>query len=272
MACKHNVGWCPTIFGVRCVKCKAEESTATTTSLGASVPPPSLSPPLVRGTAPVHPPAPNPVVPQRRPEPRPRPLPNPTVPLRAQALVAPGGQTVYRGDTRSRATLDADFGGVFAAWVPLDLAQAREFVTATGLNTLRTVSFFDQIESGRICVPESAWDNWSPGACMEWKIRSGSGNRRMCILSCEMTSACGGYANGYIYTMHFPALRAVPWRTAIPGCTVPDRGTTPLLLMDAATVATATIMAIKSPNMVYTKEIAFFTSVPTNSITDVRAV
>ena len=42
--------------------------------------------------------------------------------------------------------------------------------------------------------------------------------------------------------------------------------------MDANTVDAASVMAIMTPKMVFTKEIAFFTSIPTSYIIDVKQV
>ena len=276
MPCKNGTKWCPTPFGVKCVNCKNEEvdqsspsSTKPEVTRRPLLPPRPSSPPTMQ--TPPHKPvgSPQPIG-SPKPVSSPRPVSSPKSVVSEEEIAQ--GFTVYRGDTRDLENLRTKFGGQFSAWVPLVLSQARDFVKATGLNSLRTLSFFNDIESGRICIPKEQFDSWSPGACMEWKIRSGSGNKRMCILSTELTAACGGYANGYIYTIHIPDFQAVDWATAIPGCKIKQKGTTPLLMMDANTVDAASVMAIMTPKMVFTKEIAFFTSIPTSYIIDVKQV
>lgn len=272
MACDNGTKWCPTPFGVKCALCKREQGEASGAAAPVAVAAVAAPPRIV---------APRAVAPAPLAQAHPPQLPAAPVPLVAApplavavapVAVAQQGFTAYRGDTRDIDTLRARFGGQFSAWVPLTLSQAREFVKATGRNDLRNLSFFGDIENGRICIAADQVDQWSPGACMEWKIRSGSGNKKMCILSTELTQSCGGYANGFIHTMHFPDLRPVAWSAAMTGCNVVQRGTTPILMMDANTVDAATIMAIMSPAMMFTKEIAFFTSIPANYIIDSRAV
>lgn len=273
MACDNGTKWCPTPFGVKCALCKrgqaeAPGAAAPVAAAVVAAPPRIVAPRAVVAAAPVHVPPQLPAAAAAVPA-----VAAPALAVAAAPVAAAQqGFTAYRGDTRDIDTLRARFGGQFSAWVPLTLSQAREFVKATGRNDLRSLSFFGDIENGRICIAEDQVDTWSPGACMEWKIRSGSGNKKMCILSTELTQSCGGYANGFIHTMHFPDLRPVAWSAAMTGCNVVQRGTTPILMMDANTVDAATIMAIMSPAMMFTKEIAFFTSIPANYIIDSRAV
>lgn len=194
------------------------------------------------------------------------------VPAWVPKLAVGPGQLMFRGDSRSHNVL-TDEG--FKPWVTLSLDEAREFIRiSAGVGNFETASFYNKyIKGGLLDLSTGLLNtNRTPADLMEWRIRTGSGNRRVCLVSTDVKDTCGGYANGYIYKMHVPNLAPYAWDKAIPGMTRKPTSLWPTLLLNKPSLDDADIIAIKAPNVMNVNEVSFITPVPKNCILDVKYV
>jgi hypothetical protein len=197
-------------------------------------------------------------------------LPKKTGQLQARPLAA--GQTVYRGDSRKLEQLNSKG---FEPWVHLEPDEAKLFLlVASGFMKWEDCKdLYDKyIASGRIKLNDTLLGNRrNPMDLLEWRIRTGSGNRRVCMVSTDIRPSCGGYANGYIYKMHLEGVQEVSWSKAIPNVTG-EKALWPRLLLNRSTLAEATIIAIKAPPAMALREVSFLTNIPKDKIVDAQYV
>jgi hypothetical protein len=188
-----------------------------------------------------------------------------------QSVTVVKGMTVYRGDGRDKEKLGSTG---FEAWVQLTLEEAREFVrVSVGLMEWEKSGLYGKyIKTGLLNISQGLLNkNRTPADLLEWRIRTGSGNRKVCLISTDTANTCGGYAHGYIYKMYLEGLQEREWARAVPGMKA-KAPLWPSLLLNAETLEQATVIAIKSPKVMTLTEVAFLTPISTDNIVEVNYI
>ncbi len=168
-----------------------------------------------------------------------------------------GHVMLYRGDTRSPAAIKA--AGGFAAWVPLNVATARD-VIRRALGWKFPLSF--PKAGARLEKEINDLGQMFNLLLLARQIKA-TKTRDTFHVSTDFTEECGGYSNGYIYAMRFAKMN-MSFDSYFVEPLKKDKlsAVKPRFVMDTPSLATASTIGVAIDKA----EIAFLTTIPVAQI------
>jgi len=182
---------------------------------------------------------------------------------------------VYRADDRAPAEIQKQGG--FTTRIPeFDINCVRQIISIYAgvkvISDCRDVAALAKQKKLNLQARVVEEESVTPGDLMRWIVSEK--DRERPTVSTSISTDCGGFASKgmYRYTIGCSELKPVSWSAAVPGASVVDNVSCPLLYLDADTLGEASVVAVLSKQGGDSRELTFFTPIAADAITKVESL